>query len=410
MLTKLWADCVKASSPFVSPGATYHFMASKDDDNTQTSSPIPGPPQHETPIGSTQSPTPLVHSPLSYNIPILAPSPIPLPQPQNPAFTSINEQKQQSSWEASMPHARRRSPDFNHQGVLSPNTPFIQPRRLSGSSSDTSTDDAGENENRNANPSWGPPNSQVSPEGKTVQFYGAFPSPHPISTEQNRPSSWFPPTPGGYLPRRSDLDDQGQRRPITPFIPPLSSPSGPSFDTSNYRAGVNPDYHNSGWYSSNIMAPGPPAHDPITTPYAGVALRYGPSVPWAPAGYPVNWTTPTGAGVALRYDGVRNAGAAWGMATPWVGMATRDDEAVTSTHPTPNLTSAHPTPNPTSTHPTTNSTSTHPITNPSWAVHVYSQTLQIAGERLRRYQIVRSKLRFESQLNDLFSGSLGVWP
>src|SRR5260370_11939341 len=101
-------------------------MASKDDDNTQTSSPIPGPPQHETHIGSTQSPT-LVYSPLSHTIPILAPSPIPLPQPQNPAFTSITEQKQQSSWEASMPHARRRSPDLNHQGVLSPNTPFIQP-------------------------------------------------------------------------------------------------------------------------------------------------------------------------------------------------------------------------------------------------------------------------------------------
>jgi hypothetical protein len=102
-------------------------MASKDDDNTQTSSPIPGPPQHETPIGSTQSPTPLVHSPLSYNIPILAPSPIPLPQPQNPAFTSINEQKQQSSWEASMPHARRRSPDFNHQGVLTSTHPITNP-------------------------------------------------------------------------------------------------------------------------------------------------------------------------------------------------------------------------------------------------------------------------------------------
>jgi len=90
------------------------------------------------------------------------------------------------------------------------------------------------------------------------------------------------------------------------------------------------------------------------------------------------------AGAALRHDGVRNAGAAWGPVTPWVGMAmaTRDDETVTSTHQ---------------------------ITNQSWDVHVYSQKLQITGERLRHYQIVRSKLRFESQLTDLFSGSLGVW-
>ena len=399
-------------------------MASKDDDNTPVSSPIPGPPQHETPIVSVQPPTPLVHPPPSPTIsktiapPSTAPPSMPLPQSQNPDPTRIAEQKQQSSWYPSTPYPRRRSLDLDHQGVLSPITPFISTRSPSGPP-DTPIDYAGENENPNAN-------SQVSPERKTVQFQSTLPSAHPTSTasEQNRQSSWFPSTPDPYRFGMPDLDEleETQRRSITSFIPPLSSPSGPSF-------------HNSGWSPLHYQAPGPPVNNtiPHTQSYAGAATRipyYGDGVrPSAtPAGYPglrlranyPDWMAP---GTALRYDGVHNAGAEWGFQhTPWVGMAmaTRDDEAATSTyypvtsptstHPTTTTsTPTHPTTNPTSMRPTTTSTSMHPITNPSWAVHVYSQTLHITGERLRRYQIVRSKLRFESQLNDLFSGSLGLW-
>jgi len=377
-------------------------MASKDDDNTPISSPIPGSLQHETPMGSVQSPTPLVYPPPSQTIDII-PSPsmaspsIPPPRPQNPTFTGMTEQKQQNSWDPSMPYAQRRSPDLNHQGMLSPITPFMPPlSAFSGSFPDTPADDAAAIENRNASANWGPAIPQVNPAGKVVRFESALPSAYPITTDQNRHSSWDPSMPHAYR-GRPDLNDQGtQGRPSTPFIPLVSPPSRPSFDTPNHwGAGVSTDYHNSGWSSANYQAPGSPADDRHSRAHshAGSALRYDrapPSPPSALASYPMlrppandrEWVTPSGAGAALRYDGVRNAGAALGMASPWVGMATRDDEAVTSAHP---------------------------ITNPSWAVHVYSQKLQITGQRLRRYQIVRSKLGLESQLNDLFSGSLGVW-
>lgn len=401
-------------------------MASKDDDNTPISPPIPDPPQHEAPIASIQPPTPWVHPPPSPTISIVipplstAPPSMPLPQSQNEDSTRINQQKQQSSWSPSTPHPRRRSLDLNHQGVLSPITPAILTRSLSGSP-DTPVGDVGENENRNASAPWGLASSQVRSEGKTVQFHSTFPA-HPTSTEQNRHSSWFPSTPHPYRP---DLDDQEtQGRSITPFIPPLSTPSVSSFNanTSNDRAGVSADYHNSGRSPLNYPAPKPPVNDrfPNFQSSVGEAIPYygdgvPRSAPWTPAGYLVlkpqaNYPDGMAPGTALRYDGVRNPADAWGYYTPWVGMATatRDDEAATSTHPVTGPTSTHPTTTVPSTHPTT-STSTHPITNPSWAVHVYSQTLRIAGERLRRYQIVRSRLRFESQLNDLFSGSLGLW-
>ena len=233
----------------------------------------------------------------------------------------------------------------------------------------------------NTSAGWGPANSQVIPEGKAVRFDSALPSAYPISTERNRHSSWDPSTAHAYRGRPNLNDQETQSHPNTPFISPLSPPSGPSFYTPNHwGAGVSADYHNSGWSPADDRRDRSHSH-------AGAAFRYG-----APAVYPMlrspgndrEWVTPSGAGAALRHDGVRNAGAAWGPVTPWVGMAmaTRDDETVTSTHQ---------------------------ITNQSWDVHVYSQKLQITGERLRHYQIVRSKLRFESQLTDLFSGSLGVW-
>jgi len=264
----------------------------------------------------------------------------------------------------------------------------------------------------NTSAGWGPANSQVIPEGKAVRFDSALPSAYPISTERNRHSSWDPSTAHAYRGRPNLNDQETQSHPNTPFISPLSPPSGPSFYTPNHwGAGVSADYHNSGWspaddrrdrshsHAGAAFRYGAPAdyHNSGWSPaddrrdrshsHAGAAFRYG-----APAVYPMlrspgndrEWVTPSGAGAALRHDGVRNAGAAWGPVTPWVGMAmaTRDDETVTSTHQ---------------------------ITNQSWDVHVYSQKLQITGERLRHYQIVRSKLRFESQLTDLFSGSLGVW-
>ena len=397
------------TSPFVSSERyiPLEFMASKDDDSTPISSPITGPPQHETAMGSVQSPTPPLVYPLpsptpSYSIriepPSVAPPSIPLPWLQNPDFIEVTEQKQQSSWSSwypSIPHALRRSPDLNHQEVPSPITPFIPPRSLP----DTPADDVGENENHNPSTTRGPANSQVSMERKELQFYGASPSAHPISTEQNRHRSRDPSMRHSY---RRNLGNQGTQR------------RGPSFDTSNYRAGVNADYHNSGWGSStpNYLAPRPTANDRdrIPTSYA--------AAPWPRANYPGlsppandHDRMPPSAGTVSQF-GVLSA-----ASSPY-GIATRVDEAMASTHPitsptsthsTIHPTSMHSTIHPTSVHPTTSPTSTHPITNTSWDVHVYSQTLQIKGERLRRYQIVRSKLRFESQLNDLFSGSLGVW-
>ena len=469
------------TSPFVSSGRyiPLEFMASKDDDSTPISSPITGPPQHETAMGSVQSPTPPLVYPLpsptpSYSIriepPSVAPPSIPLPWLQNPDFIEATEQKQQSSWSSwypSIPHALRRSPDLNHQEVPSPITPFIPPRSLP----DTPADDVGENENHNPSTTRGPANSQVSTERKELQFYGASPSAHPISTEQNRHRSRDPSMRHSY---RRDLGNQGTQR------------RGPSFDTSNYRAGVNADYHNSGWGSStpNYLAPRPTANDRdrIPTSYA--------AAPWPRANYPGlsppandHDRMPPSAGTVSQFGVLSAASSPYGIATrvdeamasthpitsptsthstihsasmhpiisptstrpttandhdrmppsgagtvlqfgvlsaassPY-GIATRVDEAMASTHPitsptsthsTIHPTSMHSTIHPTSVHPTTSPTSTHPITNTSWDVHVYSQTLQIKGERLRRYQIVRSKLRFESQLNDLFSGSLGVW-
>ena len=520
------------TSPFVSSWRyiPLEFMASKDDDSTPISSPITGPPQHETAMGSVQSPTPPLIYPLSsptpsYSIriepPSVAPPSIPLPWVQNPDFIEVTEQKQQSSWSSwypSIPYALRRSPDLNHQEVPSPITPFISPRSLP----DTPADNAGENENRNPSPTRGPAN---------------------FNRHRSRDPSM-----------------------------------GPSFDTSNYRTGVSAGYHNSGWGSStpNYPALGPPANDQIPTfrkkgkkGNQGNPTSYA-AAPWPPANYyaglsprandrmlrsgagtvsgsdrvlnaggtsaaaspygiatrvneavastlPITSPTstrpttnippandydrmpPSGAGTVLGFDGVLNAGAISAAASPY-GIATRVNEAVastlpitnptlshsslhsssmhpitspTSTRPTTNFppandhdrmppsgagtvlgfdgvlnagaisaaaspygvatrvneavastlpitsptsthsaihpSSMHPTTSPTSMHPTTNPTSTHAIINTSWDVHVYSQTLQIKGERLRRYQIVRSKLRFESQLNDLFSGSLGVW-
>ena len=404
-------------------------MASKDDDNTPISSSIPGPPQHEAPIVSVQPPTPLVHTPPSPTIgivispPSTAPPSIPPLQSQDSDPTRITQQNRQSSRYPSTPHPRRHSLDFTHQGALSSITPFIPTHSVSGSPH-TPVDDAGENENRNASAPRDLANSQVSREGNTVQFPETLPSAHPTSTEQSRHSSWVPPTPNPYRYRRPDLDDQDsetQRYPNTPFIPPLSSPSGSSSANSDDRAGVNADYRNSGWDSGlspvNYRALG-------ATSYYGGGLP--PSTPWTQADYPLprpqdNHPTPSGAGAALRYvAGVRNVGNTWGTYyTPWVGVATRGDEAApsahpvtspNSTHPTATVTPTHPnTANPTSTHPTATSISRHPVTNPSWAVHVYSETLQITGEMLHRYQVARSKLRFESQLNDLFSGSLGLW-
>ena len=438
------------TSPFVSSWRyiPLEFMASKDDDSTPISSPITGPPQHETAMGSVQSPTPPLIYPLSsptpsYSIriepPSVAPPSIPLPWVQNPDFIEVTEQKQQSSWSSwypSIPYALRRSPDLNHQEVPSPITPFISPRSLP----DTPADNAGENENRNPSPTRGPAN---------------------FNRHRSRDPSM-----------------------------------GPSFDTSNYRTGVSAGYHNSGWGSStpNYPALGPPANDQIPTfrkkgkkGNQGNPTSYA-AAPWPPANYyaglsprandrmlrsgagtvsgsdrvlnaggtsaaaspygiatrvneavastlPITSPTstrpttnippandydrmpPSGAGTVLGFDGVLNAGAISAAASPY-GVATRVNEAVastlpitspTSTHSAIHPSSMHPTTSPTSMHPTTNPTSTHAIINTSWDVHVYSQTLQIKGERLRRYQIVRSKLRFESQLNDLFSGSLGVW-
>jgi len=227
-------------------------MASKDNDNTPISSPIPGPLQHEAPTVSVQPPPLVVHTPPSPNSsfsimilpPSTAPSLIPLPQSPNPDSIRITEQNQQSSWYPPTPgpHPRRHSlDDLDHQ-VLSPITPFIPTLSLSGSL-DTPVDDTGENGNRNASVPWGLANSQVSPEGKTVQFHSTLPSAHPTSTEQNRHSSWFPSTPNPYRFGRPDLDDQNtQGHSITPFIPQLSSPSGPSFVVSDHQAGVSADY------------------------------------------------------------------------------------------------------------------------------------------------------------------------
>lgn len=362
------------------------------------SSPIPGPPQHETFIGSVQSSTPLIYPPPSQTIsiilpPSIAPPSIPPPRPQNPA---IPEQQQQNRWDPSMPHAQQRRPDLNDQGTQSPNTPFIPPLSLpNGSFPDTPADDAGVTENRTASAGWGPANSQVSPEGKVVRFDTPLPSAHPNSPEQHRHSSWDPSMPPAHQRRPSD---PGTEIPNTPFISPLRPRSGTSFDASNYWAGVSADSHDSGWSPANYSAPGPPANDriPASGSFAGAALQYdgvSPSASWASANYPIQSAPANNferdrstsfSGAALRYHGVPNAGAAWGSsaASPWVGMATLHDGAVASMQP---------------------------ITNPSWTVDVYSQRLQITGERLRRYQVVRSKLRFESQLNDLFSGSLGLW-
>ena len=389
-------------------------MASKDDDNTLISSPTPGPPQDETPTGTVQSPTPRVYPP-SQTISI-TPPPLMIPppsRPQNPAFSSITEQKRQSSWDPSMPHAQRRSPELNHQEMLIPITSFMRPRSLSGSFSDTSADDAGVTENRNAGATWGPANSQVSPAGNlAVRFDSALPSAHPISTEKNRRSSW-----DLFMSydqrRRPDLNDQGIQRSKTPFIPPLSTPSGSFFDTSNSWAGVSNHYRNSGQSPAIIPTQGPPANDRMPTSYAGAALRY--NTTWA-------GLTP-GIGMATLNDGVHNAGATWSGLTPGIGMATLNDgvrnAGATWSSPTPGIvmtpqndgvrnagaTWSGPTPGIGMTPQNDRAvTSTHPITNPSWTVHVYSQRLQITGERLRRYQVVRSKLRFESQLNDLFSG------
>ena len=439
-------------------GATYHFMASKDDDNRPISSPIPGPLPQETPLVSVQPLTPLVHPPPSPTISVvISPSStagpsIPLPRSQNEGSTRITQQKQQSSWYPSTPHPRRRSLDLNPQGVPSSITPFIPTRILNGSPH-TPVDDAGENDNRDASAPWGLANSQVISRRKTVQFRSTstLPSRHSslspsrpyrydrldIDDQETQrysntpfipPLSYYPGRSSSYRYERPDIDDQEtQRYSNTPFIPPHSSPSGSSSVISNDRAGVSADYHNSGWDSGL-----PPLNYPAPEPLFNTSNRfqsfvreatpnYGggvpPSAPWTPAGYPMlrpraSYPDGMAPGEALRYNGVRNAGAALEMGTPWVAIATmtsRGDEAATPTHPVTNPTSTHSTTNPTSMRPTTTSTSILPVANPSWAMHVYSQTLQITGERLRRYQIVRSKLRFESQLNDLFSGSLGLW-
>jgi len=303
---------IKPAAPSSLPGATYHFMASKDDDNTPISSSIPGP-QHEGPIGSVQTPMPLAHPPPSptYSITIdpqsMAPPSIPLPRPQNTEFTGIADQKQKSSWYPSIPHSLRRSPDTDH-----PVTPFIPPlSSLSGSFPNTSA-------------GWGPANSQVIPEGKAVRFDSALPSAYPISTGRNRHSSWDPSTAHAYRGRPNLNDQETQSHPNTPFISPLSPPSGPSFYTPNHwGAGVSADYHNSGWspaddrrdrshsHAGAAFRYGAPAdyHNSGWSPaddrrdrsrsHAGAAFRYG-----APAVYPMlrspgndrEWVTPSGAG------------------------------------------------------------------------------------------------------------------
>ncbi|KDR67391.1 hypothetical protein GALMADRAFT_273212 [Galerina marginata CBS 339.88] len=343
-------------------------MASNGDDTSPISSP-PGP-KHETPEGSERSPTPPVDPPQSQTLGLVPPhstnSPSRPPPTLQQSIVSTDE-TEQSSWNPPLPHAQlgRHNPDPGYQRLWTPSTPFISPGDL--------PDEV--NENRDAGASWGPVNHQVSPAEEEMAFNGPMSSTRISKKKKKQQSSLGPAVPYPQ-PRSDDFDDRRVWTPSTAYIQPLGTPPG---DTEDRNAGA-------GWGSASYQvnpprkatrfdrAP-PSAHSPYNeqnwqesldsaNPYRTQRRRRSPDLDHQPARNP---------NVPFMQPGPG------GPVTPNVGLALRYDSTLPSAHS---------------------------ISNPSWVVDVYSQRLQITNERLRLYQDARLQLIFESQLNDLFAGSL----
>ncbi|KDR83055.1 hypothetical protein GALMADRAFT_221036 [Galerina marginata CBS 339.88] len=245
------------------------------------------------------------------------------------------------------------------------------------------------------------------------------PSPPPNAaptgvTERNRKSSWDPSMPHARQ-HSPDIDHRRGQIPNTPYIssrmilPSRSSGdtddddtglterrnTGVSWGTANYQSNPTENTIRNNSFSpsahrminqgnrQNSWDPPVPNFQPYPS-YIDSRRVQNPSNPFIPPLPSViaspRYNPNDNAGVTES----RTSGPAWSKATqvamtPNIGMASLYDASLPSAHPTG---------------------------NPSWSVDVYSQRLQVTGERLRGYQMTRLALRFESQLNDLFAGSL----